>query len=62
MMALFFSFSIEKVVRKYGKWLLKVCGNPGIRLCIFYRLLLKHNLFLMVWTRSCKLKLLLGPN
>jgi len=25
----FFKFSIEKVLKKYGKWFLKMCGNPA---------------------------------
>ena len=26
-------FSIEKVLKKYGKWFLKMCGNPAY--CMF---------------------------
>jgi len=25
----FFSFSVEKVLKKSGKWFLKMCGNPA---------------------------------
>jgi len=25
----FFKFSIEKVLKEYGKWSLKTCGNPA---------------------------------
>jgi len=28
----FFKFSIEKVLKKYGKWFLKMCGNPAERI------------------------------